>query len=76
MIPEVASLQAAKEKQDTAVLEKIRVLNNLLSTTIPIEIVDGNGHFRFRENTLYIPAFDLEERNRFKKKIMELVKTI
>lgn len=62
---------------DPSTIEKIRVLNSLLNTSIPIEPIEGLSQLsQFRETTLYMPAFDEKERSVFKKKIMELVKQL
>lgn len=72
MIPDIASsLKSEKEKQDTISLEKIRVLNNLLSTSFP-----ADGQAGYGEYTKYEAAFDHQDRDVIKGKIMQLVKSL
>lgn len=62
---------AEKKEIDTLAIDKIRVLNSLLSTVVP---VDDQG--TFGEYTKYKSAFSEGQRTIITLKIMQLVKTL
>jgi len=53
------------------VIEKIKVLNNLITSSLP-----DDNQAQYGEYTKYVPAFPVSERNAIRKKIMELIKEL
>lgn len=63
-----------KKAQEQSTIEKIRVLNSLLTSVVPLDQPDGYG--QFREHTIYKLAFNQRQMVIIRNKIMELVKQL
>jgi len=59
------------KEQEASILEKIRVLNSVVSNSTPCDEQSGYGEY-----TKYIPVFEAKDRDIIKRKIMELIKSL
>lgn len=71
MIENKTTISEEKKAQEQSTIEKIRVLNGLLGTTVPVDNQPAYG-----ECTKYESAFSLGQRTKIVLKIMELVKQL
>jgi len=58
-------------EENNMVIEKIKVLNNLITSSLPDE-----NQAQYGEYTKYVPALPTKEREIITKKIMELIKEL